>query len=268
MSKLKKVLIWALALYVIGLGLVSFFQHKIIFQPKKLSQEYIFEFEYPFEEIFIETNDGERLNAIYFKNKNPKGVILYFHGNKGCLSKWGNITSFFAKKEYDVIVMDYRGYGKSTGAITEENLYADAQLFYDYVLEKYAEDQIVVYGRSLGTAIATKVASTNKPRNLVLETPYNTMEEVTSHWLPIFPVKQILQFRFPSNQFIQKVQCPITIFHGTKDGVIPYGSAKRLFESIPISNKRMITIEGGSHNDLMKFDKYTKTIGEVLSKKI
>ncbi|MFD2562585.1 alpha/beta fold hydrolase [Aquimarina rubra] len=267
MSKLKRVLIWTLIVYLIGMGLLYFFQHKIIFQPKKLSELHSFQFDHPFEEFFLETTDGERLNAIHFKNQNPKGVILYFHGNKGSLSRWGNITTFFAKKQYDVIVMDYRSYGKSTGTITEENLYKDAQLFYEYALTKYDEDQVIIYGRSLGTGIGTKIASTNKPGNLVLETPYNTMEEVTSHWLPIFPVKQILQYKFPSNKFVKEVQCPITIYHGTDDGVVPYGSGKRLFESISTSNKRMITIEGGSHNNLIKFEKYRNTIDQVLSKK-
>ncbi|WP_298540588.1 alpha/beta hydrolase [uncultured Aquimarina sp.] len=266
MSKLKKVLLWTLILYFMILGLLGFFQHKIIFQPKKLPKNYTFQFDHPFEEFFLETTNGERLNAIHFKNKDPKGVILYFHGNKGNLSRWGNITVFFAKKEYDVIVMDYRSYGKSTGTITEESLYSDAQLFYDYTLKLYEEDQIIVYGRSLGTGIATKIASTNKPDNLILETPYNTMEEVTSYWLPIFPVKSILKFKFTSNEFIQNVTCDVTIYHGTDDGVVPYVSGKRLFESIPTSKKRMISIEGGSHNDLIGFKEYTKTIDKVLEK--
>ncbi|MHA7059090.1 alpha/beta hydrolase [Aquimarina sp. M1] len=264
MSRLKKVLTWTLIIYLMGLGVLSFFQHKIIFQPKKLSEDYTFQFNHPFEEFFLDTDDGERLHAIHFKNKNPKGVILYFHGNKGNLSRWGKITTYFAKKQYDVIVMDYRSYGKSTGMITEEKLYQDAQLFYNYTLKQFSEDQITVYGRSLGTGIATKVASTHDPRNLILETPYNTMEEVASHWLPIFPVQLILRYRFPSKKFIQKVQCPIIIYHGTADGVVPYSSGKRLFDNIPISNKQMITIEGGSHNNLVKFERYRNTIDRVL----
>ncbi|WP_298315933.1 alpha/beta fold hydrolase [uncultured Aquimarina sp.] len=267
MSKLKKVLIWTLIIYFMVLGLLSFFQHKIIFQPKKLPKNYTFQFDHPFEEFFLETTDGERLNGIHFKNKHPKGVILYFHGNKGSLSRWGSITTFFAKKQYDVVVMDYRSYGKSTGRITEENLYKDAQLFYDYTSKLYKEDQIILYGRSLGTGIATKIASTNQPSSLILETPYNTMEEVTSYWLPMFPVKSILKFKFTSNEFIQDVACAVTIYHGTDDGVVPYASGKRLFENIPISKKRMITIEGGSHNDLINFDRYINTIDEVLERK-
>ncbi|WP_299437168.1 alpha/beta fold hydrolase [uncultured Aquimarina sp.] len=265
MSKLKKVLKWTFIIYLMGIGLLYLFQHKIIFQPKKLSLDHTFQFDHPFEEFFVKTGDGEQLNAIHFKNKHPKGVILYFHGNKGSLSRWGEIATFFAKKEYDVVVMDYRSYGKSSGSITEEELlYDDAQLFYEYVLKKYTEDQIILYGRSLGTGIATKIASLNKPRNLILETPYNSMEDVTSHWLPIFPVKNILKFKFNSNEFIQRVKCDITIYHGTDDGVVPYTSGEKLFNSIPSSKKRMITVEGGSHNDLVNFEEYLETIDKEL----
>ncbi len=267
MSRLKKVLITTFITYSSGLGILFFFQHKIIFQPKPLPINYIYQFDHPFEELFLKTEDGEHLNAIHFKNKDPKGVILYFHGNKGNLSRWGEISSFFAKKQYDVVVMDYRSYGKSTGTITEEKLYKDAQLFYDYVVANYKEHQVIVYGRSLGTSIATKISSINNPANLILETPFNTMEEVTSHWLPIFPIKSILRYKFPSNKFIKAVKCPVTIYHGTDDGVVPYGSGKRLFENIQTSNKRMITIGGGSHNDLIKFKKYINTIDQVLCKK-
>lgn len=249
-----------------GLSFVYIFQKKIIFQSKKLAAESTFQFNNPFEEFFLETADGEQLNAVHFKNENPKGIILYFHGNRGNLSRWGVITSFFARKEYDVIVMDYRGYGKSTGEITEKKLYNDAQLFYEYVLTKYPEDKIILYGRSLGTGIAIKIASINKPGNLILETPYNTMEEVTRHWLPIFPVKKLLKFKFPSKDFIKKVSCPVTIYHGTDDRVVPYASGMKLYNGIPATNKEMISVEGGSHNNLIHFDEYTTTIDRILKK--
>lgn len=241
-------------------------QEKIIFQPEKLSQDFIYSFSSTFEEFFIETKDGARLNAIHLRVKNPKGVILYFHGNKGNLNRWGEITSYFVKKGFAVIVMDYRTYGKSTGNLSEENLYKDAQLFYDYTLKYYSENEIILYGRSLGTGIATKIAATNKPRQLVLETPYYNMTDVVKHWVPVIPVGYIVKYRFPSNEFIQDVQCNITIYHGTSDGVVPYSSGEKLFNSISGQNKEIITIKGGSHNDLINFEGYTSTIESVLTK--
>jgi len=268
MSRPKKVLVFIMSTYFIALGLVYVFQEKIIFQPSKLSKNYRFQFDFPFEEVFLDTPDDERLHAIHFKNKTPKGVIVYFHGNKGNLDRWGKIVTFFSKKGYDVLVMDYRSYGKSTGKITQEYLlYEDAQLFYDYVVKQYSENEIIVYGRSLGTGIATKIASKNSPTNLILETPFYSLEDVTKHWLPIFPVRYMLKYTFESYKSIKDVNCAITIYHGTEDRVVSYTSGKKLFDSIPSSQKRMITVVGGAHNNLIDFNTYLETIDEVLENK-
>ncbi|WP_025665583.1 alpha/beta hydrolase [Aquimarina megaterium] len=264
MRKLKKILLWSIILYSITIVLLYFFQEKIIFQPEKLPTDFIFQFAHPFEEFFLETNDHSRLNAIRFVNEDPKGVILYFHGNKGSLKRWGEIAIFFAQKKYDVIIMDYRGYGKSRGEISEQKLYEDAQLFYNYVLERYPEDQITIYGRSIGTGIAVKVASDNRPNHLILETPYYDMKDIAENWLPIFPTNLLLRYKIPSHEFIQNVVCGITIYHGTDDRVVPYASGELLFNSITVSNKRMITIPKGSHNNLIKFEEYLTTIDSVL----
>ncbi|EZH75820.1 hydrolase [Aquimarina atlantica] len=264
MHRLKKILLGGISLYCILLILLYFFQEKIIFQPEKLSEDFIFQFEHPFEEFFLETNDNSRLNAIRFVTKDPKGVMLYFHGNKGSLKRWGKIAMFFAYKKYDVIIMDYRGYGKSTGKISEQKLYEDAQLFYNYALERYPEDQITIYGRSIGTGIAVKVASDNRPNHLILETPYYSMKDVAESWLPFFPTNILLQYKIPSHEFIQNVICDITIYHGTDDKVVPYASGELLFNSISTLNKKMITIPKGSHNNLITFEEYRTTIDGVL----
>ncbi len=264
MLKLKKILALSALFYTIIILILYLFQEKILFQPEELSDNYTFEFDHPFQEFFLETLEGDCLNALHFTNTEPKGVILYFHGNRGSLRRWGQIVSFFAEKRYDVIVMDYRGYGKSKGRITEKNLYNDAQLFYEYVSKQYPEDQITVYGRSIGTGIAVKVASDNQPCNLILETPYYNIKDIVESWLPHFPTNFLLRFKMPSGTFIQNVTCDITIYHGTDDGVVPYRSGERLFKSIPTPNKEMITIDEGSHNDLIHFDRYLNTIDKVL----
>lgn len=244
--------------------MLYFLQEKLIFLPTKLDQGYEYVFDQPFTEFFLNSEDGASLNALHFRKENPKGVILYFHGNAGDLSRWGKITSFFVEKNYDVIVMDYRTYGKSTGKLSEEALYADAQLFYDYALKHYEEDKITVYGRSLGTGIATYIASKNRPDKLVLETPYYSLIEVAKGRFPFLPVQTLMKYKIPSNEFIKKVNCPITIFHGTDDVVVPYDSGKSLFDCIEHSKKQFITIDSGLHNDLIEFDAYQTGIEAVL----
>ncbi|MEO9818150.1 MAG: alpha/beta fold hydrolase [Flavobacteriaceae bacterium] len=231
-------------------------QEKLIFLPTKLPLDYEYTFAMAFEEVFLDTADGARLNGLYFKTEEPKGLILYFHGNAGDLSRWGNIASSLLDLNYDVLVMDYRTYGKSTGNLSEEALYSDAQLFYDHALNRYMESDIVIYGRSLGTSVATHLASRNAPKKLILETPFYSLLDVARERFPFLPVERMLQYKMTSFKYIQKIQVPISIFHGTKDNVVPYESGKKLFESIPNPNKKMYTISGGEHNNLNEFDGY------------
>lgn len=244
--------------------MLYFLQEKLIFLPTKLPSEYEYQFDQPFEELFVETEDGARLNGLHFKSENPKGIILYFHGNAGDLSRWGNIASFFVEYQYDVLVMDYRTYGKSTGKLSEKALYNDAQLFYERALKLFDEKDIIVYGRSLGTTFATSVASNNNPRQLLLETPFYSLQQVASHHYSFLPIKWLLKYQFPTYQLAAKVPCKITIFHGTADGVVPYSSGLKLFETISEQNSQLITIEGGDHNNLIEFPKYHEVIRQTL----
>jgi hypothetical protein len=239
-------------------------QERLIFLPTKLAADYEYQFSEPFEELFLENEDGARLNAIHFKIDNPKGLILYFHGNAGDLSRWGEIASELIKYRYDVLIMDYRSYGKSTGVMSEQNLFNDADLFYNYALKTYSEADIIVYGRSLGTAFATFVASENNPRKLILETPFYSLEEIARKRFPFLPVKYLLNYRFLSNKFIKAISCPVVIFHGTKDNIVPYDSGKSLSELVPMDRLTFVSIVGGEHNNLIHFEEYIQGIEAAL----
>lgn len=264
MRRLKRVVRTILILYILSTIMLYFLQEKLIFLPSTLPQDYAYSFTLPHEEFNLTTEDGAVLNALHFKNEKPKGVLLYFHGNAGDLSRWGEIALFFVQKNYDVVIMDYRTFGKSTGKLSEELLHKDAQLFYDYVLKQYNENDITLYGRSLGTGIATKLASKNKPKRLVLETPYYSLVDVAKSRFPFLPVDLLMKYKFKSYEFIKTVNCPIAIFHGTEDTVVPYDSGKQLYETIPYPQKQFFTIEGGEHNNLIQFPKYVEGIAEVL----
>ncbi len=265
MQKLQKTARFILFFYALLLIMMYFFQEKLIFLPTKLPQDYEYTFNRPFEEFNLTSNDSAVLNAVHFKQDNPKGVILYFHGNAGDLSRWGDIVTFFVDKKYDVIVMDYRTYGKSTGKLSEKALYNDAQLFYDYTMKQYQESEITLYGRSLGTGIATKLASHNNPKRLILETPFYSLIEVARNRFPFLPVNWLLNYKFKSHEYIQKINSQLVIFHGTEDKVIPYESGRRLFESIPSGiKKKFYTIEEGRHNNLIEFEAYLKGVTAIL----
>ncbi len=190
--RLKKFLIVIAVLYVLFGVVLYFFQEEMIFMPETLSQDYSYSFPGAFEEINLKTRDGAKLNSLHFMVENPKGVILYFHGNAGELSSWGVVVQKFVDMQYDVLVMDYRTYGKSTGKISQKALYNDAQLFYDLLLKSYTEDELILYGRSLGTTFATYIAAKNHPKQLILEAPFYSLDEVASERFPFFPVSSKL----------------------------------------------------------------------------
>ena len=264
MKQLKKAVIIAAAFYLFITAAMFLLQEKLIFLPTQLPQDYVYNFERPYDEIFLTTNEGARLNALHFPVANPKGMILYFHGNAGDLSRWGEVTSHFAQFDYDVLVMDYRTYGKSTGTLTEEFLYSDASLFYEKAKEYFPEDQIVVYGRSLGSTFATHVAAENAPKKLILESPFFSLEAIAKKRYWYLPIKTMLKYSFPTSEKITEVKCPVTIFHGTNDGVVPYQNGELLQKTLPEAQCNLVTIPGGSHNDLANFPEYQHGIRDLL----
>lgn len=260
----KVILIGAVSLYIVLFILIYVFQEKMIFMPESLPKDYQYEFPTAFEEIYLDTEDGSRLNALHFKAESPKGVILYYHGNAGELASWGKVVQKFVDRNYDVLVMDYRGYGKSTGQMVEDGLYSDAQLFYDYLLKTYSEDEIVVYGRSLGTTFATYVAAKNHPKELILEAPFYSLNEVAADRFSIYPVSWFLKFYFPTYKYIQEVTCPIVIFHGTDDTMVSYENSVKLSKLIKPEQLSFISISGGNHNDLVSTPEYKKGLDSIL----
>ncbi len=251
--------------------LLKYFQEKVVFLPVILPHDHTYDFENDFEEYLWDTPFDGKINALHFKIKNPKGVIAYFHGNADNLHRWGKIAVDFTKFGYDVLVMDYRGYGKSSGPRNEEYLYSDAQFFYDFAKENYGENKIIVYGRSLGGAFATKIAGENQPKMVILEATFYNLQDIVNRWLPgkvTDKVSPKMTYHFLSNQNILKVKVPLYHFHGTKDSVVPLKSGKKLFEVFekehPKIAKKFIEIKGGTHEDLIKYDEFIEEMKKIL----
>lgn len=251
--------------------LLQYLQEKVVFLPIVLKKDHQFNFEVEFEEYLWETPFDGKINVLHFKVKNPKGVIVYFHGNADNLHRWGKIAHEYTQFEYDVLVMDYRGYGKSTGPRNEDYLYSDAQFCYDYAKKNYGEDQTIVYGRSLGGAFAIKVAAENHPKAVILEATFFNIQDIVNRWLPkkvTDRVSPTMTYHFLSNENILKVQVPLYHFHGTNDNVVPLKSGKKLFEvfkkSQPQIAKKFITISGATHDDLINYEEFVDELKKIL----
>ncbi len=236
MKKLLIVLATLVLFYLGAMAILYFAQEKFLFHPYRLNESYQFQFQHDFEEVVLQSEDGKKLHHLHFKNAAPKGVVLFLHGNGGTLRRWGMGHRLFTDIGYDVLYSDYRGYGKSQGKIdSEEQMIADAQLAYDYLKQSYPEDQIVLSGTSMGTGVATQLAATNNPARLLLTSPYASLKRLVGEKLPFFPIS-LLRYPMNSEQHILKVKCPVDIFHGDKDLLIPYHHAEKLQEVYPSAN--------------------------------
>ncbi len=266
-SKKKLFIIVFVILNIYGLlcGVLYFFQENLLFMPSILPQEHVFEMKHTFEEVNLIASDGSQLNGLHFRKDEPKGVVLYFHGNAGDLKGWGKVTEPFIELGYSVIIMDYRGYGKSTGKRSQELLYDDAKLWFNYTKQYYKESEITVFGRSLGTTFATYVSSISNPEKLILESPFYSIEDVAKSRFAFLPVSYLLHYKFSTNKYIDKVTCPIIIYHGTKDQVISYEQGKKLYDSFKSNSKKLITIPEGGHNNLASFKEYSQSIEQELN---
>lgn len=256
-----------IVLAYIGISLLAYFiQEYFIFKPEKLAQDFEYKYDVPFEELFFDVEEGVRINGLHFKLNNPKGVVIYFHGNTRSIKGWSKYSRDFTRNKYDVIMIDYRGYGKSTGKRSEKALFKDSQFVYNHIRNKFPEDKIIIYGRSLGSGFATKLASKNNPKMLILDAPYYSMSQLTSRFLFFLPISIILRFHIRTDIWIKYVKCPIYIIHGTKDRLIPYRSSVKLQREAPLKT-RLVPIHGGHHNDLPDFAEYHNHLDEIMQEK-
>ena len=247
---------------------ISFFVYLIqdffLFKPEKLDPE--FEFQYKnldFDEHTLDIKPGVSLSVLRFKAQNPVGIVLYLKGNSRSIKGWGKFAIDFVRYNYDVIMVDYRGFGKSTGRRSQQGIKNDMQLVYDKIKERVDEKYIILYGRSMGSGFATKLASTNHPRMLILDAPYYSMAKSTGRYLPFLPMTFLLKFPIPTYKWIKYVKCPIHIIHGTEDKLIPFTSSIKL-SAINSELTRFHPIIGGGHNNLNTFEAYHEILGQIL----
>ncbi len=256
------------AYYIVGsIALLSvavyFLQEFFIFKPEKLKPGFLFKYDIPFRELNFDIAPGIRINGLHFHRDKPKGLILYFHGNTRSIKGWAKYSRDFYRYGYDVILVDYRGFGKSTGPRNEKEMLQDMQFVYEALAKQYSEQHLIVYGRSLGSGFAAKLASDNQPRYLILDSPYYNFTKVIERFLPFLPIRMVLRYQLRTDRWIVKVRCPIYILHGTRDRLIPIRHSERLQKLNP-KRTTLIRILGGRHNNLPDFPEYHNFVRDIL----
>lgn len=268
MSIWVQILLLILAFYIVISIVIYYVQDYILFKPEKLPKD--FQFYYDNQETIeynLETRDGAIINGVRFLPKGEsKGVILYLKGNSKSIKGWGKFAVDFTRHDYNVIMIDYRGFGKSTGRRSQKAIKRDLQMVYNKIKEQTSEDRIILYGRSLGSGFAAKLASMNNPKMLILDAPYYSLTKVTARYMPFMPLSILIKYPLPTYKWLKYVQCPIHIIHGTDDQLIPYKSSVKLSQVNP-QLTRLHTIIGGGHKDLNNFESYHKMLGEIINSK-
>jgi len=256
-----------ISLYIVISVLLYYLQDYFLFKPEKLPEDFQFYYEnQEIEEYNIETRDGAVLNGLHFKIENPKGVVLYLKGNSKSIKGWGKFAVDFTRNDYEVVMLDYRGFGKSTGRRTQKALKRDLQLVYDKIKSQVDEKYIILYGRSLGSGLATKLGSINNPRMLILDAPYYSLTKVAARYAPFMPLSWLIKYPLPTYKWLKYVRCPIHIIHGTDDKLIPYKTSVKLSHINP-ERSRLYSVIGGGHKNLNNFESYHKMLREILNSK-
>jgi pimeloyl-ACP methyl ester carboxylesterase len=259
---LKVLFILLIAGYLSICGLLYYYQERLLFFPEKTAADVVFEFDNEFIEKNIPTRSGHIINSLLFKKENSKGVIFYLHGNSGNLESVGNVATHFLPLGYDVFMIDYAGFGKSTGGITnQEDLYRDMQDVYDDLKKNYTEGQIVILGYSLGTGIAAHLALQNQPAHLVLHAPYYNMSDMMQRNYPGIPTF-ILKYKLATNEYLKDYKAPVHLFHGEIDSVIPLESAQRLNSELGIP---LYILPNQGHNDMAGNKEALSQLNKILN---
>lgn len=245
-----------------------YLQDYMLFKPETLPKDFEFYYENQnIKEYNLETRDGAVINGIrFFPKGESKGIVLYLKGNSKSIKGWGKFAVDFTRHGYNVLMVDYRGFGKSTGRRSQKAIKRDLQEVYNKIKELTTEDRIILYGRSLGSGFAAKLASMNNPKMLVLDAPYYSLTKVTARYAPFMPLSVLLKYPLPTYKWLKYVQCPIHIIHGTNDKLIPFKTSLKLSKVNPKRTKLHAVI-GGGHKNLNNFESYHKMIHEILNSK-
>jgi pimeloyl-ACP methyl ester carboxylesterase len=250
-----------------GIGIALYYlQEKLLLHPVKLPANKVYRFNQSFQEINIPVNKTDTINLIRFipvDDTVAKGAVIYFHGNAENVESYANDMDIFLKNHFEVWMPDYPGFGKSSGEISEKKLNEQAYQVKRLVNTYFADSNVIIYGRSFGTGIAANLASSIKAKHLILEAPYYSIPDLFSSYVPIYPMQSMANFKFPVGEYLKDVQCPITIFHGTIDEVIPTKCSMKLKASLK-KNDQFLLIRNGKHNDLSSSEVYKKAMIEIL----
>ncbi len=251
----------AILCYAGVIGAMLLGQESLLFYPEKLPPNVSFN-----KPDVVERQipvPGAVLSALHFHQPNAKGLIFFLHGNAGNLDIWLPSTEFYRRAGYDLFMIDYRGFGKSTGRISSEaQLHADVLAAWQSVAGEYSGRPIVIYGRSLGSGLATKLASEVDAALLVLVSPYSSFVQLAKDhfpWVPSFATRYPMR----TDEWLPKVSEPIFMIHGARDTLVNVAHGKQLKALRP--DAELLVLPDAGHNDVHHVPAYSEALAAKLS---
>ncbi len=253
----------ALALvYAAVVGALWWGQEKLLFRPAPLAADHAFALGADVHETWVDV-PGARLNALHLKRPKPDAVVFYLHGNAGNLERWFVNADFYRRANVDLFMIDYRGYGKSTGRIeSQAQLEADVRAAWAAIAPQYAGMRRVFFGRSLGTGLAAMLAAEVQPEMTVLVSPYASMQQLAGEIYPWVP-GAALRYPLRTDHWLPKVKGPVLLAHGDRDRLIPFEHSEQLAALAP--QARLLRVAGAGHGDIQSFETYLQGVGEALA---
>jgi pimeloyl-ACP methyl ester carboxylesterase len=251
----------AMMVYAMLAGWLWLRQEQLIFHPQPLPAEHRFDLGADVQELTLDV-PGATLDALWLRLPHPRGVVFFLHGNNANLASWFVHPEFFRHANYDLFMIDYRGYGKSSGHIgSEAELHADVRAAWDRIAPRYAGLRRVVYGRSLGTDLAAALSAELQPELTVLVSPYRSMVALAHDDYPWVP-SALLRYPLRTDAALAQVQSPVLLIHGDQDRLIPPRHSEELLALTP--NARLLLVPGAGHGDIHEFDTYLQGLRSAL----
>ncbi len=243
-----KIILSIAAALIILFALVRFLEHKSLYFPLKKIEATPKEIDLDYEDISVTAKDGVKLNGWFIPARNPRATLLFCHGNGGNISHRLEKISMFNFLGLNVLIFDYRGYGKSKGRPSETGLYLDAEAMYQYLLNEkgLVPQEIIAYGESLGSAVAVDLASKYELGGLIIEEGFTSVKDMGETLLPFIP-SSVFKSEFNSLNKIKDIRSPKLFFHSADDEIVPFTLGRMLYDASP-EPKEFVQLQGG-HND-------------------
>ncbi len=254
------------AAYTAAIGWLWFRQERILFEPTPLPAGHVLSTDPDVHELTIDV-PGAKLSAAQLRLPDPRGVVFFLHGNSGNLTDCLAEIDAFRQVNFDVVMFDYRGYGKSSGCIeSEEQLRADVRYVWEYFAKHYEGKRIVISGQSLGTALAAGLAAEltaagRTPDLTMLVSPYSSMRALSDELYPWVP-RQVLRYPLHTAEHAARLSGPLMLVHGDKDELIGIHHSESLCSAVP--QAQLLRVEGAGHSDLHKFPSFRKALAGAL----